>query len=162
MNMRAANVTEQSVLASIAISAKSSWGYSSDQIVSWREGLSPTAESIHSQPTFVAEINGEIVGFYQCILRDQMAHLEHLWVLPKVMRQGIGRALVAHAVGFAAGYGIGSLSIDSDPHAEPFYASCGAIRMGLRPAPIAGQPDRVLPQLVLATTHAPNNHYPPG
>jgi hypothetical protein len=40
-------------------------------------------------------------------------------------------------------------TIDSDPNAEPFYLACGAERTGAIPAPIAGQPARVRPQLVV-------------
>jgi hypothetical protein len=46
--------------------------------------------------------------------------------------------------------GLDQLQIDADPNAEPFYVACGARRVGERPAPIAAQPLRVRPQLVLA------------
>jgi hypothetical protein len=45
--------------------------------------------------------------------------------------------------------GIGELHIDADPHAEAFYRSHGALRVGQLDAPIANQPQRVRPQLLL-------------
>lgn len=39
------------------------------------------------------------------------------------------------------------ITVDSDPNAEAFYLACGASRRGKVPAPIAGEPHRVRPQL---------------
>lgn len=150
MNIRAARINDKEALASIAMAAKASWGYSLAQVEAWRGELSPTVESILSQPTFVAESNGDILGFYQLMVHGDVADLEHLWVHPNRMRQGIGRALVLHAVEYASKNGMDSLAIDSEPHAERFYESCGACRVFLCPAPIEGQPHRVRPQMVLS------------
>ena len=76
--------------------------------------------------------------------------LEHLWVHPDWLRRGIGRALLARAMEAAAEKGEAALLIDADPHAEAFYLAAGAQRVGAVAAPIAGQPDRVLPRLLLA------------
>jgi GNAT superfamily N-acetyltransferase len=51
--------------------------------------------------------------------------LEHLWVLPDWMGQGIGRALFRHAAERAAARGALSLTIEADPNAEPFYLPHG-------------------------------------
>jgi GNAT superfamily N-acetyltransferase len=139
-------------LAAIAFAAKGFWGYAPEQLERWREDLSPTPESLRSEPTFVAEIDGELAGFYQLRTGEPQTALEHLWVHPGFMRRGVGRALLAHAVALAAGRGISELSIDSEPHAEPFYLAHGAVRVGLRSAPIEGHPERALPQLLLSTS----------
>jgi predicted N-acetyltransferase YhbS len=68
------------------------------------------------------------------------------------MHRGFGRALVQHAAGHAAARGQAVLAIDSDPNAEPFYLRCGAQLVGQVRAPIEGSPNRVRPQLILATS----------
>ena len=151
VHIRAVGPEEEAALAAIAWAAKASWGYSAAQLEVWREELLPSIESVRTQPTFVAELNGQLAGFYQLSMNAQPVALEHLWVHPLFMRQGVGRMLLVHAAGYLANLGIASLQVDSDPNAEPFYAASGAVRVGVRAAPIGGRPTRVRPQLRLST-----------
>jgi GNAT superfamily N-acetyltransferase len=151
LRIRAATPADVQVLGHIARAAKASWGYSGRQLDTWRAELEPTAESVRDQPTFTAEVEGEVVGFYQLRTAGAWAELDHLWVHPMFMRRGIGGALVAHALAYLAQSGIASLDVDADPNAEPFYTACGAVRIGVRAAPIAGEPHRMRPQLRLET-----------
>ncbi len=52
-----------------------------------------------------------------------------------------------HALETANRSGAPEVTVDADPNAESFYIECGAVRRGEQPAPIAGQPERVRPQL---------------
>jgi GNAT superfamily N-acetyltransferase len=152
MCIRPARADELGALSSIAWSAKAHWGYTGSQLDAWRDALTPSEPGVRSRPTCVAERDGELAGFYQLDLSSQPVELAHLWVHPRFMREGVGRALLAHAVASLASRGIASLHIDSDPHAAPFYLACGATVVGVEAAPIEGQPDRVRPQLRLSTT----------
>lgn len=152
MQIRNAEPGEAALLGRIAWEAKASWGYSHAQLEAWRSDLTPADESLRVRPTFVAEVDGEAVGFCQLVMQTSPAELEHLWVLPRFMRKGVGRALLEHAVRHLAQQGAGILAIDSDPNAEAFYVGCGAVRHGLRPAPAEGEPNRVRPQLRLSTS----------
>jgi len=149
-SIRRAAPDEAAILAGIAQAAKAHWGYSAAQLAAWRDGLSPDSASIASCPTHVAEIDGEIAGFCQLIDSARPAVVEHLWVHPRHMGRGIGRALLDACLRELAAAGGDALDIDSDPHAEGFYLACGAVRVGEIAAPIDGQPDRVRPQLRLA------------
>lgn len=150
MDIRPAHPDDATMLGELACASKAWWGYPALQIELWREELSPSPASISAQPTFVAHIDGAAAGFYQLYLTGGgQGELKNLWVLPQFMRQGIGGALLAHAVAVAARAKVAVLAINADPHAEPFYLSQGAIRVGADPSPIPGQPDRVLPQLQL-------------
>jgi RimJ/RimL family protein N-acetyltransferase len=151
MNIRSARVEEAEALASVAGAAKAHWGYLQAQLEAWREDLSPSAVSIAEQPTFVAEVEGQLAGFCQLNRMADLVELEHLWVHPRFMGRGIGRALLARCLQQVAAWGVEAIHIDSDPNAEPFYKSCGAVRVGERPAPIEGEPARVRPQLRLST-----------
>ena len=134
--------------------AKSHWGYPPEALERWRPELAVSPSDIRGRPTFVAVAGAEIVGFYSLRTSRAAWELDNLWVLPKFMHQGIGRALLAHALTTAARGGASEVTVDADPNAETFYLECGAIRRGDVPAPISGQPKRVRPQLAFVQ---PNN-----
>ena len=149
MRIRRARETEATVLSELALSAKQVWGYSLVDIERWRSQLIISAEDITSKPTFIAEAENVVVGFYLLVPAARAWELDHLWVSPQYIRRGVGRALLAHASDTARISGASSITIDADPNAESFYVACGAIRQGVIAAPIAGYPDRIRPQLVL-------------
>jgi GNAT superfamily N-acetyltransferase len=151
MRIRAATPSEVETLGGVALAAKASWGYSGAQLTEWHSDLVPTAESVRRQPTFAAELGNEVVGFCQLSVAPARAQLEHLWVHPRHMRKGTGKLLLAHALQYLAHLGIAFVEIDSDPNAEPFYVACGAVRVGIKAAPIHGEPHRTRPQLRLPT-----------
>jgi len=150
--LRAAKIGEAPALSQLAMASKASWGYPAEQMTGWWDPLTITPASIVANPTFVAETGtqgNEIAGFYQLGPAQTPWALEHLWVHPDWMRRGIGRELVTHASTYAHRHGVDHLGIDSDPHAEPFYLSCGATRVGSIPAPVPAEPGRIRPQLLL-------------
>ncbi|HSG41414.1 MAG TPA: GNAT family N-acetyltransferase [Thermoanaerobaculia bacterium] len=151
MLIRRALEHEAGALSAIAMAAKAHWPYTASQLEAWRDDLTISAELIASSPTYVAELEGEIGGFYSLVHEGETWSLEHLWVAPDQMRRGLGRALLSHAMDFAARNGAASIAIDADPYAEPFYIACGAGRVGAITAPIEGHPDRERPQLLLVT-----------
>ena len=138
-------------MPAIALEAEAFWGYPADTIESWKQELTVSTQTVTSRPTFVAVIADEIVGFYSLSPSHDARKLEDLWVLPRFMERGIGRALVAHALETAARGGASSVTVDADPNAESFYLACGADRCGEVPAPIPGEPGRVRPQLAFRT-----------
>jgi ribosomal protein S18 acetylase RimI-like enzyme len=147
VNIRPAQGHEAEALTAIALEAKAHWGYSAATLESWRQELTVSTRAITSRPTFVAVLGEEIVGFYSLLPSRDAWELDHLWVLPRFMERGIGRALVAHALQTAAQGGASSVTVDADPNAESLYLACGADRCGEVPAPIPGEPERVRPQL---------------
>ena len=149
MHIRGAHGSEASVLSALALDAKSHWAYAPEDLENWRSQITVSDEDVKLNPTFVAEIDHRIVGFYCLVKKSPTWELEHLWVVPPVMRRGIGRALLAHAVSTARDGGASAIAIDADPNAEPFYLACGARRAGVVAAPVSGNPARVRPQLTL-------------
>jgi len=147
VNIRPAQGHEAQALTAIALKAKAYWGYPAGTLESWKQELTVSTQTITSRPSFVAVIGDEIVGFYSLSPSRDAWKLGDLWVLPRFMDRGIGRALVAHALETAARGGASSVTVDADPNAESFYLACGAARCGEVPAPIPGEPGRVRPQL---------------
>ena len=147
MEIREAAASEAGTLSALAFEAKAHWGYSREILESWKDQLAFSISVVASRPTYIAAIRGEIVGFYSLVPSEHAWELDHLWVAPQFTRRGIGRALMTHALKVAFESGAISVTVDSDPNAEPFYLSLGATRCGEIPAPIPGQPSRVRPQL---------------
>lgn len=150
MEIRQAAASEARALSALALEAKTHWGYSREAIESWQDELRISPANVASKPTYVGAIDGVVAGFYSLAPSATAWELDNLWIAPRFMRRGAGRALLAHALEVAFRGGATSVSVDADPNAEAFYLSCGAIRCGEVPAPIPGQPDRVRPQFTFA------------
>ena len=154
MNIRVAQVDEAETLSHIAYLAKAHWGYTPADLANWVDDLTITPEALQKRPTFVAEVEGRAVGFCQLKFDASRADLEHLWVLPLHMGQGVGRALLTRARTAAAKEKYHDLWIDSDPGAAGFYVSCGAQPVGEISAPVANDHTRKRPLFCLGVTRA--------
>lgn len=148
MLVRAAVEHEAELLSALAMRAKAHWGYSAEVLERWRSELTISPTTVRTKRTFVAVVDGEVVGFYSLAPSETSWHLDNLWVLPEFMHRGIGRALLSHALATALHGGAAEVTVDADPNAESFYLGCGAVRCGELSAPIPGQPGRVRPQLL--------------
>jgi ribosomal protein S18 acetylase RimI-like enzyme len=147
VELRPATSDEAAVLSALAMQAKAHWGYPAEALERWRTELAVSPTAVRERPTVVAEVGSKVVGFYSLRPSGESWELFDLWVLPGFMRQGVGRALLSHALAIAARAGVTKVTVDADPNAESFYLQNGAIRFGEVPAPIPGQPGRVRPQL---------------
>jgi len=141
--------SESGALTALAFAAKRLWKYSDEQMETWRDELRISDSMLAMQPAFVCELDGSVAGFYVLTPSSHGWSLDHLWVLPELGGRGVGRALLMHARATAAANHATVIHIDADPNAEPFYVHCGARRVGSLRAPIAGQPHRIRPQLIL-------------
>lgn len=145
LTIRAARPEDAAAMTAVAFAAKRHWGYDELQIDAWRDGLTVRPEQIAHGAAFIAEIHGEAVGVAVACPSEDRWELEHLWVVPRAMGRGVGRALLDAVCRRLQQAGVRQLRIESDPHAAGFYARIGARRAGAKPAPIAGEPGRVLP-----------------
>jgi len=135
------------MLTEIAFAAKRHWGYPEKWIQRWKEVLTIQPEFIRCHEIYIACIEEKTVGFYALAGGLNRMALEHLWVLPKDMGQGVGRALFDHAVRRAKALGVEVIEIESDPNAEKFYERMGARRIGANISELEGKP-RALPVLI--------------
>lgn len=146
MIIRRALSNESPALTEIAHDAKRYWGYPENWIQHWQTDLTVSSEFVRENPVYVAEQDGELVGFYALIVRNEKAELEHMWVAPKNIDQGIGKELFIHAMHEAARQNVAVVEISSDPNAEGFYRKMGAQRIGEVASEIRGE-QRALPRL---------------
>jgi ribosomal protein S18 acetylase RimI-like enzyme len=147
MQIRPAKASEAKALTAIAFAAKQHWGYSAEAMKGWESMLTVSRIAIEMNPTFVAQ-DGEVMGFYM-LSHGVHWELEHMWIAPQFLRQGIGRKLLTHGVEYVRSQGGSTLHIDADPNAESFYRACGAVVVNKVAAPLADNPQRVRPQMIL-------------
>ena len=148
-SIRRAVAADADTLSATAQAAKRHWGYPEPWLASWRPTLTCAAEQVETLQAYVTEDTGRVGGFYVLVPGTPRWTLDHLWVRPEVMGQGLGRQLVADALARARGAGAVGLDIEADPNAESFYRHLGGRRVGEVAAPVTGAPERRLPLLVL-------------
>lgn len=147
MTIVRARAEDAAALCAIAFSAKRHWRYPERWMEAWRDTLTVGPNFINANETYAAVVNGSEVGFYALSVAGDRLRLEHLWILPDSMKQGIGRSLFSHAVERAIVLGFRTMEIESDPNAEGFYRKLGARRIGVNVSELDGQ-RREFPVLV--------------
>jgi GNAT superfamily N-acetyltransferase len=125
-------------LSSAARASKGHWGYPESWLRQWDGALTLTPAYVAAQPTYAVVSDGAVQGFFALSLHGPAARLDHLWVVPSAIGQGLGRRLFEFAEAVALEAGAAKLTVESDPHAENFYLHMGAIRCGEVPAPMEG------------------------
>jgi GNAT superfamily N-acetyltransferase len=74
---------------------------------------------------YVAESQGEPIGWAALILRGAVAWLEDLWIEPQWIRRGVGRLLFEHVATRARQLGARRLEWEAEPNARGFYERMG-------------------------------------
>ena len=128
--IRRALTNEANTLTELALASKSHWGYPENWIKHWQADLTISPEYLARNDVFVAEKDGNIVGFYALVADGDKAELDHMWVSPDHLGTGVGKALFVHAMRSAKGQNLSEVEILSDPNAESFYQKMGAYRTG--------------------------------
>ncbi len=146
--IRPATAADSALLTDITFRAKAYWEYNQSLMEQWHDIMRIPPELIVNNPIYLLEDSGRVCGYYSLEHPDgDQIMLENLFIDPDFIGSGVGRALLQHALALAASLGYQTVCLESDPHAEGFYLRMGAVRIGERPAPIPGQPERVCPQM---------------
>ncbi len=91
MEIVRARPEDAATLRIIAFAAKRHWGYSERWIESWRDALTVQPDFMATHETYSAVVENRTVGFYVLGCTGDRLNLQHLWVLPSAMGQGVGR-----------------------------------------------------------------------
>lgn len=133
--IRPAVAADAEALSSLAFRSKAHWGYSIEFMAACKDELTYTTAIIEA-PQFhfyVCEIDQQIAGFYALeVLDANSAELDALFVLPRLIGNGIGKALVTHCRTVATRLGMQTITIQGDPNADAFYVAVGALACGYR------------------------------
>ena len=130
ISIRRASKTEAEQLSGIALAAKKNWNYPEPWFKLWGDMLKITPEFILNNNVWVADHNNQIVGFAAISINESVAELEHMWIIPKHMRKGVGENLIKKVIEYCQFNGIEKLRIESDPNAQIFYEKMGAKLIG--------------------------------
>ena len=103
-----------------------------------------TSEELGSRIAFGIANDAGLIGYYT-VRNDGTgsAELEHLFVDPDHLQQGLGTKLLQHATSQCKALGIQQIVILSDPNAAGFYERSGACLVKHVPSSIPG---RTIPQ----------------
>ncbi len=140
-----ASLDDANILTQIALESKASWGYTTDQIESWREDLTVTSERMNKWEFYKFVDGDQIVGFSGLSFVSQQSILEFLFISPKFMGQKIGKQLLDHALYRANQKECMSMLVLSDPNAQSFYEKYGFKKFKEEESSIPG---RFLPWMI--------------
>ncbi|PQJ82752.1 GNAT family N-acetyltransferase [Polaribacter glomeratus] len=117
-----ATTSDAETLTKIALKSKSFWGYSDEILERWVEDLTVSKKIIEEMIVYKFIFEDEIVGFY--ILnqpKEQSIELDFLFVVPNLVRKGIGNKLIQHVFEKVKKLGCTQIIVLADPNAVPFY-----------------------------------------
>jgi len=138
--IREANTSDTEAITELAIRSKGHWGYSKEQMATFRSELTLTPSMLESRTVFVGENDAGLVGYYSLIVNnEEKLELEHLFVEPSSLRRGIGTRLYEHAKLVSGEKGYDSMVIQCDPNALGFYLKLGAAIVKEVPSSIPGR-----------------------
>ena len=88
-------------------------------------------EQLAAGRVFVAELNGETLGFSAIEPRvDGQTELDALFDEPQIRRHGVGRLMVEYCAEVARKQGSTALHVIGNPHVEDVYLACGFEQTG--------------------------------
>ena len=130
--IRQARPDECGALTELAMRSKAHWGYDAAFMANVRADLEVIPEKfMPGFHVYILETDSEVIGFYSLRpVDDETVTLEDLFIEPKYIGSGYGKQLWDHSLLVAQSLEFRRLTLISDPYAEPFYASRGAVRIG--------------------------------
>ena len=99
--------------------------YAPEEIEAWAKLRKPDhyVESIRSKEFYVAEENGNLVGF--STLNQTSGEIEAIYIVPEIARGGIGQKILCKLEERAQDFGLKSLYLNSSLNAVAFYRHSG-------------------------------------
>ena len=140
ISVRSARVGESQSLTALCVRSKAHWGYDEAFMRLSQASLTVSEAEIVERRVLVAERQGLVFGVARV---EPDGELGLLFVDPRTINRGVGRALFEAAVALARRLGARRMAILADPNAAPFYERMGACFVSQ--APSDAIPGRTLP-----------------
>ena len=121
--IRLAGIEEASALSELCFRSKAAWGYDEAFMALVRIAFEGMQEQVAAGNVWVATgADGEIAGLVALGPSEEpdTLDLDKLFVEPRWIRTGVGRALLAHAIDEARRRGAMRVTILADPYAAGF------------------------------------------
>jgi N-acetylglutamate synthase-like GNAT family acetyltransferase len=128
--IRPARPGDAEALSRLAADSEARWGFSDAFLDRFREAYRITPDYLARNPTFVAEEDGELAGFYALVPGGGAWELEFLYVAPGRMGAGLGARLWRHMVDACREQGVREVRLVCGPEPLPFYLRMGAKVVG--------------------------------
>jgi GNAT superfamily N-acetyltransferase len=127
VTVRAAVPADTEGLRELTFASKAHWGYDHDLVRGWADEL----DFPSGQERWVAEADGAIVAWAGLTppADDGVAVLDHLWVDPGAMGQGLGSRLFLLAADRARELGAERLEWSAEVNAVGFYEKVGGRKL---------------------------------
>ncbi len=150
IDIRKAKPEEHEILTQISFAAKRYWDYPQEYFDVWKDELTISEGYVKNNTVFVAEASGEPAAYYSLVeVKQELIAgktkvekgfwLEHMFVRPQFIGNGIGSAMYAHMKDYCKNNSIESLRIFADPNAKGFYERMGAQYIEERSSSIEGR-----------------------
>jgi GNAT superfamily N-acetyltransferase len=136
--IRSAKKEEADILTQISYKSKEYWNYPQAYFEVWNRELTITSDYIEKNDVFVFELDGAVVGYYSLVELSEDIEvsgitikkgfwLEHMFIWPENIGNGIGTKMFAHLRKRCILRGINELGILADPNARGFYEKMGCV-----------------------------------
>jgi GNAT superfamily N-acetyltransferase len=140
ISVRQAQAGEAETLTALCVRSKAHWGYDEAFMRRSQASLTVSDDEIVEGRVLVAERQGLVFGVARV---EPDGELGLMFVDPRTINRGVGRALFEAAVALARRLGARRMAILADPNAAPFYERMGA--RFVSHAPSDASPGRTLP-----------------
>jgi predicted N-acetyltransferase YhbS len=129
--IRPATPEDAKALTAITFRSKASWGYPESWINQWRDELTVTPKMLNEWLSFVAELKGQIVGFWSrsAIQTDEVSP-GFLFIDPDHFGKGVAMKLWHEMKSALINEGVRHFTVEADPNAVAFYEKIGGIVIG--------------------------------
>ncbi len=135
--IRRACLSDSAILTDISFAAKRYWKYPESYYNIWKDELTIDENYILKNIVYIATVKDVPAGYYSIVENRQDITvgpvfvgkgfwMEHIFISPQYMFQGIGSQLINHMKSLCADMQIDRIKIFVDPNAAGFYEKAGA------------------------------------
>jgi GNAT superfamily N-acetyltransferase len=128
LTFRRARPEDSDGLTELTIASKAHWGYDEAFMERARPDLVVTSEYLDANECWVADDDGQMIGWFSLVEIPEALLLDNFFLLPAHIGSGIGRRMWQQALDRAVARGAQRLTLEADPNAAGFYERMGAHR----------------------------------